>query len=300
MKIKIVKGLVLVALLAAVTSAQAAVVQWIGTGDSAWTNSANWTGEVVPGAADHTIINNDTGPATIDSVVGDVNILTPGWNGPLGTLNIVDGGSITVSGAGTFTRLGHTAGALGTINMTGGYLETETLHVGFFGDGVVNLSGDSTMRVTVSLGMADEFALGGSGVITMADNAKFRYDGDFTTNGVADNILAQGWIVALNAGDMVSYSYDAGNDWTEFVVAPIPPLVIGDIALDLLPGTNALTLTWGTANDFYTYTVESKISLLDTSWSTNVTGIAGIAGGGDITITTAVDQVKSFYRVVGE
>ncbi len=81
------------------------------------------------------------------------------------------------------------------------------------------------------------------------------------------------------------------------VNSSIPPPEIGDIVLDLLSGTNAVSLTWSTGSG-YGYTLESKSSLLDVSWGTNTTGIVGT--GGDVTVTTAVDQAESFYRVIGE
>lgn len=77
----------------------------------------------------------------------------------------------------------------------------------------------------------------------------------------------------------------------------IQPPPIGDITIDLLSGTNDLTLTWATGGGF-SYTVEKKVDLLGGVWATNMTGIAGT--GGDITITTAVDQTESFYRVIAE
>ena len=79
------------------------------------------------------------------------------------------------------------------------------------------------------------------------------------------------------------------------LIPPIPE--IGYLTLDQLTGTNALSLTWATGISLYDYTLQSKSSLEDASWSNEVT-MAGT--GGDITVTTAVDEVQSFYRVVGE
>ena len=81
------------------------------------------------------------------------------------------------------------------------------------------------------------------------------------------------------------------------VLSSEPPPEIGDITIEKLPGTNALALTWFSGRG-YGYTVESKTSLITGSWETNSTGIFGT--GGDVTVTTAVDQAKSFYRVIGE
>jgi len=75
------------------------------------------------------------------------------------------------------------------------------------------------------------------------------------------------------------------------------PLLPMDISLGMLPGTNALGITWGTLAG-HDYTLEAKANLADASWGTNTTGIAGT--GGDVTVTTAVDQAQSFYRVIGE
>jgi len=77
----------------------------------------------------------------------------------------------------------------------------------------------------------------------------------------------------------------------------IPPPEIGNITIDQLPGTNALSLIWATGAG-YSYTVERKSSLQDPSWTNDTSGIFGT--GGDVMVTTAVDQAESFYRVIGE
>jgi len=80
----------------------------------------------------------------------------------------------------------------------------------------------------------------------------------------------------------------------EAVAGTLPE--IGNIAVDQLPGTNGLALTWATASGF-NYILESKSDLAEGSWATNTT-VSGT--GGDVTVTTAVDQAQSFYRVTGE
>ncbi len=73
---------------------------------------------------------------------------------------------------------------------------------------------------------------------------------------------------------------------------------VGDISIEILPGATDLALTWGTTND-YKYTVQSRADLQFSSWTN--TAAAGILGtGGDITVTTAVDQILFFYRVIGD
>jgi len=109
--------------------------------------------------------------------------------------------------------------------------------------------------------------------------------------------LLDGRLTGYGSSSNIQMDLETFPGWTTVTATPTPPLEIGDVTLDLLPGTNALTLTWATINA-YNYAVESKIDLLDESWTTNTTGIVGT--GGDITVTTAVDQAQSFYRVIGE
>ena len=236
---KMKKLMVLTALLAATTSAQAAVVQWLGNGNTAWTNSANWTPAVVPGSNDHVIVNNDTGPATIDSDVGNVLYLTPAWNAGMGgTLNILDGGSLAVTTAGGFTRLGYLVDAKGTLNMSGGYLVSGVLHLGFNsvaqnagGSGVVNLSGNAVLHCgNLGWGQAfPDYAPGtdqdGTGEVHITGNARFLVNGDCTTS----NWVANGWIDAYGvAGKSIVATYVASNSWTEFTATPSSSYVFYD------------------------------------------------------------------------
>ena len=74
----------------------------------------------------------------------------------------------------------------------------------------------------------------------------------------------------------------------------VPPPEIGPIAVDQV--TSGLELTWitGAGHD---YLLQSKASLTDISWASNATYTAT---GASMTVTTAVDQAKSFYRVIVE
>ena len=85
------------------------------------------------------------------------------------------------------------------------------------------------------------------------------------------------------------------DDVTIEVVSSIPPPEIGDITVELLPGATGLALTWATDTGL-DYATQIKSSLLDESWTNDITGIVGT--GGDVTVTTAVDQAQSFYRVI--
>jgi len=72
---------------------------------------------------------------------------------------------------------------------------------------------------------------------------------------------------------------------------PAPP--IGDIAMNVISGGSDLELTW-TTSDLYTYNLLKASALSNpTTWFTNQTVTGGVSS---VTVTTAVDSAKSFYR----
>ena len=57
-------------------------------------------------------------------------------------------------------------------------------------------------------------------------------------------------------------------------------------------------ITWTSTNG-YSYALLKKTNLVvDTTWSTNTTGIPG--GGGSATVTVPADQDKRFFGVISE
>jgi len=80
---------------------------------------------------------------------------------------------------------------------------------------------------------------------------------------------------------------------------PIPPIpAIGAISIVKLAGTDAVAITWATGDsETYQYALETRDSLMLGNWATN-TMVSG--NGGNVTVTAAVDQVQSFFRVSGE
>jgi hypothetical protein len=75
-------------------------------------------------------------------------------------------------------------------------------------------------------------------------------------------------------------------------------LTIQTIETSIKLVTNGLALTWPTANGI-NYAVQAKTNLVSSAnWQDAITNIPGT--GGDVTVTTAVDQTQSFYRVIVE
>ena len=75
---------------------------------------------------------------------------------------------------------------------------------------------------------------------------------------------------------------------------PLPD--IGDITMTQLSDINGLVLTWDTIEG-YDYALETKSQLPYGNWETNQI-VPGVDGS--VTVTTAVDQAHSFYRVTSE
>ncbi|RKX45870.1 MAG: hypothetical protein DRP64_04070 [Verrucomicrobia bacterium] len=69
---------------------------------------------------------------------------------------------------------------------------------------------------------------------------------------------------------------------------------IGSIVMNLVSAGLELTWTTGPGHD---YLLQNKANLTDLSWASNATYMAT---GASMTVTTAVDQAKSFYRVIVE
>ena len=109
-------------------------------------------------------------------------------------------------------------------------------------------------------------------------------------------------ISATAGGDLV-FTFDVDVNENPVINAIVieaisdePAPEIGNIAIESLSGTDAIAITWATAIGV-DYALENKLGLDVTDWTTNTT-ISGT--GGNISVTTTVDQAQSFYRVIGE
>ena len=208
------------AILMAVVSSQAAVVIWNGTDDGNWATTANWDGGLVPVTpTDSHVLLQGARPSwpTVDSNVPNVGVLGLGWDagGAHGILNIVDGGSL----AAVHLRVGHNA--TGEINVSGGIftaISVFELGVGEVSPGVpsvgtANLSGNG-----VIFSPSGHAHWNPGSVINISDDAIFLIGGDHTgADWIANNL-----IVAPEAGQFISASYDGGLNRTSFTAIPEP------------------------------------------------------------------------------
>jgi len=236
------------------------------------------------------------GSGLIDSqgnTVAGVSMSASGWMGGSWSGGAVWGGN-GIEAAGPDGLSGnHLMQTDETINFWWGFNSEETVTIHGLDTGlsynvklysINNGSGNSGETTTVDL----------NGSTTASFTELDRW-GSTTTPYVWTGVSATG------AGDLVFSINSTVTDnpvlnaiVIEAVTGVIPE--IGNIMVEQLPGTNGLVLTWSSASGF-NYVLQSKLSLQDINWATN-TMVLGT--GGDVTVTTAVDQVHSFYRVVGE
>ena len=246
------KLLALVALVAVAGSVQANTVAWINSTDTNW-DGANWYNVETPAntgmpvAGDSAYIDSDYTPfglpilpaamPVISSTVSNVALfmISPFYSAQV---TIADGGSIGVD---SLTRIGHGdvnagSGITATLNMTGGYMVSALIQLGYnendgtntlaAGHGVVNMSGDAVLHAgTMSFGQEmgaygfDANAIG-TGQINMTDSAFFLVNGDVTAEGAT--WVGSGMISATGAGESISYIYNSVDARTEFTVIPEP------------------------------------------------------------------------------
>jgi hypothetical protein len=91
-------------------------------------------------------------------------------------------------------------------------------------------------------------------------------------------------------------SYDNGDDET-VVSIYTQPQSIGDVIMDILPGSTNYSLSWNSVNGA-TYAVETTTNLQTGFWVNALTNVVG--NGEALNVTGAVDNAQSFFRVTIE
>ena len=132
-------------------------------------------------------------------------------------------------------------------------------------------------------GMADMVA------VRINPGGALSYFAAFTESG--------GVLEAAGEGSTIGWGHTSLNDiplFGQLNTEILPPPEIGPIAVDQVPSGLELTWTTGPGHD---YLLQTKGSLTDVSWADNSTNTST---GASMTVTTAVDQAQSFYRVIVE
>lgn len=290
------KLLVLGALLGIAIGSQAGEVYW--EGDDSWngnigsTDYADGQSWSFPPAytaygsepldGDRGLIANWGQPGTaltqpiLSSVITSVplELRIGGSNGSFGILSVVNGGSLTVHDL----NVNIWAHGDGTLNVSGGSITaTNGMRLGEGGTHPGNSSGQGRVNQSGGTIHVSSLSVGAVGRIELSDTALFIVDGDRTSQGYVGS-----YFFASNTSYTVKESYDAGNDWTEFVVSTASAVAPGPVwsepvtASDAFPNTAYADLLVGKAIDANDDTITyEKIDGAD--WLT-VSG-GGILGG---------------------
>ena len=179
---------------------------WLGGISTDWSTAGNWNPSGVPSGVD-AIINTSSG--NIATVSTDVTAMQPNTlrlgDGASGTMNMLAGGSITVSGE---TWIGNTSSGVGTNNISGGtYTSTSWFAVGRGGGkGTVNMTGGTLVVNNNPLGVGlDANSVGvfnqSSGTVTdnnqlfVGNNDQGGSQNSATYNLSGGSITVNSWLV---------------------------------------------------------------------------------------------------------
>lgn len=162
-------------------------------------------------------------------------------------------------------------------------------------DGTITLDLDEAVSNTVSFSDSSAQAWGSGalvisnfmpGVIRFGTDAGGLSAGQFSAVSAYDS----------NGSAVADLAIDSSGFLTGTVSGPAPS-PIGDIAIDLINAGSDVAITWSsTAGDLYS--VSNRTDLVSGSWALVSGGLTGT--GGSMTVTDAVDQVQSFYRVYAQ
>ena len=238
-----------------VGSAQAAEINWDGTGTSDAGLAANWVGGVAPGAADQMQIRNGgTSPViTADTTVTEVSMGGMAWRGTVAatvpnTLTLQSG---TLTATGWFL-MGFEDNTTNTFNMSGGTLNVGTdffigAHEG--GSGTYNMSGGTATAGNFAIGWpgagggdpqfgqvyltggtitSGNFYLEPAGQLDITDGD--LYVNDDRTGDVA-TWIGSSQLTAFGGSGTVLSSYNAGTNQTHISGVIPEPATFGLVAL---------------------------------------------------------------------
>ncbi len=121
--------------------------------------------------------------------------------------------------------------------------------------------------------------------------------------GVSSNGLTAGQLAVISAYDsegvlVPDLAINASGYLTGTVTGdPGGPVEVGDIALDLINGGSAVTISWASTNGA-NYGVSNTADLVFGPWTLLTNGVIGT--GGSLSITNPTDQSVEFFKVFSE
>ncbi len=282
-----------------------------GGGSRAWSLGGNWSGGVVPGAANRATIANATplGPiVSVGTVASVKNLVVGDLVSPSDRVDM-SGGSLATAG---WLVLGYGVGNAGTLAISNGAASVSgDLFVGLHGAGTINMTGGSLtvagqLGIALNAGSTGQVALAGGtlsvGSIAMtADGLLDITAGTLLINGDAastvNTYISNGWITALGGTGIVVRDYNTRNPGKTTLTASLPPPP-RQVATGVTVSGGDATLTYQTTTG-HAYHVEGTPGLSPTSWTT-VPGTTTNATGAPVTVTLPLPPGTNsmFYRTV--
>jgi hypothetical protein len=284
---------------------------WLGT-STVWTNTANWSGAVVPTATDHVVIPDAAGTAfdptlpASTSIIGSINIQALGvLNGGTGTTLTITGGAGAWDNVGTFnagtSTVVFTNAAATMADPTNFYNVTvadgASLTLGT--DNIMRIEGTLSLSTTGVLNAANNhntveyngtdqtvvapngstpgyhnLILSGSGTKTMPATA-LNIGMDFTISGTASVTAAQDIVVAE------AFTIGAGTTFNGSSYS----LSVGKNWSKSLTGT----FTCGTGTVVFTGATAQTITGTNTFNNLTISGAGGVTAGADQTVNGVLD-----------
>jgi hypothetical protein len=285
------------------------------SGRGLWSESANWTGGVVPGNVTEVRFNLlDAIPCTVTNAAF-AKVVRLGLGGPGGTLIITNGGSLACSSADEWNSIGMNNTGLMVVENGGSASFGNHLWIGFepSADGTLIMNG-GTVAVGQMFGLgwnggkgtalikggtlnlsqwsaSSPGSIAGTSVLDVAGTGKVVITGNYFDS--VSNYVSTGQITA-NGGPNVFYFYDSGANKTTIsaVLLPAPQQSITAVSVS---GGN-VSITYQTTHQ-HTYYIESTPSLSPTAW-TPVAGSTNAATGAPVTFTFPASGDQMFYRTV--
>jgi len=174
----------------------------------------------------------------------------------------------------------------------GNHLRTVEVRVNTEADGSSSFNGPATTITLLPVTDGDSIATNDLGGVNSAQYFRLpAMNGRYVQLSLTDNYL--GFQDITSGGDRVGFGEVRFVSGSGHIADPIGAIMIsGPIAIT---GGQGMVISWDTS-DGQEYNVQYKNNLIiDSDWTTFIS-LTGTGGG--VTVTSTVDQVQSFYRVV--
>ncbi|MGN6553708.1 MAG: glycoside hydrolase family 71/99-like protein [Verrucomicrobiota bacterium] len=284
------------------------------SGNGLWTESANWTGGVVPNSTNKVVLNISGARACVVASPVTVGQMVAGDGGPGSTIIITNGGSLSASavnwsaigynntnqtivesgGAASFGNhlwVGYSPGSDGTLTMNGGAVSVDgmfglgwgggkgTVHVN---GGVLNLA---QWNSTLSIQGASVLDIGAGTVV-------------ITGNQVSSvsNFISTGKIIGYGGTGTVYSTFDGGANTTTLTANPGGGSYVTNLLSIKLASPN-LVLFWPSSAGYYA--LQSTTNLAPPVVWKKVTNSVTTSNGTNQVIVSMINQM-SFFRLASE